>query len=268
MINVVLVDDEQLSLDILGQYIDKTLAPAMQVVGSFRNPRKALEAILTQSIGHPVDLILLDIEMNELNGMDFVRQLRGRYKVILTTGRTEYALESYNYDIADYLLKPIAYDRFLRAVQKVFDPTATMPLHVGMIPPQRSEQQGTVSLIDDSLVLDVTKIDRGTTIRLKKRVRFKDIIRIESDKNYVDIFLPEERITALISLNDMQNMLPTHQFVRVHKSHIISIDHFDSLHENTIYLTGSVAVPLGGTFRDAFNKIIADRFDSPFRTKR
>ena len=206
--------------------------------------------------------------MDELKGMDFLRQLRGRYKVILVTGKAEYAVESYDYNVADYLLKPIAYDRFLRAIQKVFDPDTPVPKHVGMIPPRMNEQNSDAMSTEDSLVLDVTKTERGASLRIRKRVRFNDIIRVESDKNYVDIFLASEAVTALITLNELQNLLPNQQFIRVHKSHIISIKYFDYLHDNTIYLTGSIEVPLGATYRESFHKAIEEKFNFPTKGKR
>ncbi|GAB3715821.1 LytTR family DNA-binding domain-containing protein [Spirosoma flavus] len=256
MINVMLVDDEQSALDILTTYISKTVVPPMKIVGAYTNPRIALENVLIKNMIQPVDLIFLDIQMDELSGMDFVRQLSGQAKVILTTARTEYALESYQYNVVDYLLKPIPYDRFLQAVQKVFismdrDNVSREKTYNVQGEPDASS--------DDSLFIDVTDTLRGESRRSKVRVRFADIRRIEPDRNYVDIFTKKKKITTLNTLENFLERLPDRKFVRVHKSHVVAIDCIERIETDCLYLDDETRIPLGESFRSSFMESIKDK---------
>src|SRR5205085_6148441 len=113
MINCIIVDDEQHAIDILEHYVKQT--PQLHLAGSFTNPIEALQVLAEQKI----DLVFLDIQMPELSGIDFIKAIHGKSKVILTTAYSEFALESYELDVVDYLLKPIRFPRFLQAVQKL-----------------------------------------------------------------------------------------------------------------------------------------------------
>src|SRR6059058_1406672 len=123
MINCIIVDDEQHAIDILVHYVSQT--PYLNLVGAATNPIEALQMVATQKI----DLVFLDIQMPELSGMDFVKAINGKAKVILTTAYSEFALEGYELDVADYLLKPIRFPRFLTAVQKVVKSAEGTDMH-------------------------------------------------------------------------------------------------------------------------------------------
>jgi two-component system LytT family response regulator len=241
MIRCLIVDDEPLALHVLEDYISKI--PFLQLVKSTTNPIEALSFVQDKQ----VDLVFLDVQMPELTGIQFLRIANGKAKVILTTAYSQYALEGYELDVIDYLLKPIAFDRFYKAVQKaqtVLQPAQAAPLPIQPEPPAQPKQQDLLS--DFIFVKTEHKI---------QKVYLNDILFIEGLKDYISIFTAAERIITLQNMKKMEDALPTKYFIRVHKSYIVSINKIDSIERSRIFI-GEKIIPVGDTYRDEFFKIV------------
>src|ERR1700744_208691 len=236
MIRCLIVDDEPLALHILEDYILKV--PFLQLVKSTTNPIEALTLVQQGD----VDLVFLDVQMPELTGIQFLKIANGKAKVILTTAYSQYALEGYELDVADYLLKPIAFDRFYKAAQKVqqsINPAAA-------ITPVKEEPAQPDLLSDFIFVKTEHKI---------QKVYLNDILFIEGLKDYISIFTATERIITLQNMKKMEDALPAKHFIRVHKSYIVSINKIDSIERSRIFI-GDKVIPVGDTYRDEFFKIV------------
>ena len=240
MIRCLIVDDEPLALHILEDYISKI--PFLQLVKSTTNPIEALTIVQEKG----AELVFLDVQMPELTGIQFLKIANGKAKVILTTAYPQYALEGYELDVIDYLLKPIAFDRFFKAVQKaqsVLQPAlqnATNPVPAEPVKPQQD------FLSDFIFVKTEHKI---------QKVYLNDILFIEGLKDYISIFTPAERIITLQNMKKMEDALPPRNFIRVHKSYIVSINKIDSIERSRIFI-GDKIIPVGDTYREEFFKII------------
>ena len=201
MINCIIVDDEQHAIDILVHYVKQT--PHLNLVATTTNPIEALQIVATQK----VDLIFLDIQMPELSGMDLIKAINGKSKVILTTAYSEFALESYDLDVVDYLLKPIRLPRFLQAVQRV----------VRELEEHRDEKYDIAEDEDDYIFVKTES--KGKLLK----INLDEIDYIEGMKNYVAIYCAGKKTLVYTSMKDLEERLPKKQFIRVHKSIIIPI---------------------------------------------
>ncbi|QHL88920.1 response regulator [Nibribacter ruber] len=247
MIRCICVDDEAYASNLLKAYIDKI--PFLEFVGSTTSP---IEALGWVSDGR-CDLVFLDIQMPELTGLQFLKLAGAKCKVILTTAYPEYALEGYEHDVVDYLLKPIAFDRFLKAVQKaqaVLQPAGTVPAPAAVLPANASPA-ATNPPADYMFV-------KGESKNKFLRIKYADILYIEGLKNYVSLYLPQQRIVTYQTLRDLEEQLPQPPFYRVHKSYIISIDKVNMIDGHTLYIQEK-AIPIGETFRDGFFKLIREK---------
>jgi two-component system LytT family response regulator len=236
MIRCLVVDDEPLALHILEDYISKM--PFLQLVKATTNPIEALQLVQQGNI----DLVFLDVQMPELTGIQFLRIANGKSKVILTTAYSQYALEGYELDVIDYLLKPIAFDRFFKAVQKaqtIIQPSAK--------PEIKTEATPQTDFLSDFIFVK-------TEHKIQK-VYLNDILFIEGLKDYISIFTPAERIITLQNMKKMEDALPEKHFIRVHKSYIVSINKIDSIERSRIFI-GDKVIPVGDTYRDEFFKIV------------
>jgi DNA-binding LytR/AlgR family response regulator len=230
------VDDEPLALHILEDYISKI--PFLQLVKSTTNPIEALSLVQNGE----ADLVFLDVQMPELTGIQFLKISAGKVKVILTTAYSQYALEGYELDVVDYLLKPIAFDRFYKSVQKaqgVLAPAAT-PVPLKEEAPQKDLQNDFIFV--------------KTEYKIQK-VYLHDILFIEGLKDYISIYTPNERIITLQIMKKMEEALPERHFVRVHKSYIVALNKIDSIERSRICINDKI-IPVGDTYRDQFFKII------------
>ncbi|HEY8929006.1 MAG TPA: LytTR family DNA-binding domain-containing protein [Mucilaginibacter sp.] len=241
MIRCLIVDDEPLALHILEDYISKI--PFLQLVKATTNPIEALTLVQEKQI----DLVFLDVQMPELTGIQFLRIANGKAKVILTTAYPQYALEGYELDVIDYLLKPIAFDRFFKSVQKA--QAVLQPAAAPMPAPQQDPvpQQKQKDLLSDFIFVK-------TEHKIQK-VYLNDILFIEGLKDYISIFTPAERIITLQNMKKMEDALPEQHFIRVHKSYIVSINKIDSIERSRIFIRDKI-IPVGDTYREDFFKII------------
>src|ERR1700744_5708814 len=237
MIRCLIVDDEPLALHILEDYISKI--PFLHLIKSTTNPIEALTIVQDKG----ADLVFLDVQMPELTGIQFLKISNGKAKMILTTAYPQYALEGYELDVVDYLLKPIAFDRFYKSVQKaqiIINPATAVAAPVKDDAPQQD-------LLSDFIFVK-------TEHKIQK-VYLHDILFIEGLKDYISIFTATERIITLQNMKKMEDALPEQHFIRVHKSYIVSINKIDSIERSRIFI-GDKVIPVGDTYREEFFKIV------------
>lgn len=236
MIRCIAVDDEPLALDIITDYVAKI--PELLLVTSTTN---AIEALTMVQNGE-VDLVFLDVQMPELTGIQFLKIINGKCDVILTTAYPQYALDGYELNVVDYLLKPIAFDRFYKAVQKVLNNKSAVVSPPVMVNPS-SDQVGFIFVKTEHKI---------------QRVDLNDILYIEGLKDYISIFTIKERVVTLQNMKKMEEILPSSHFVRVHRSYIVALDKIASIERGRIYISDKI-IPVGDTYRDEFFKYIGDK---------
>ena len=224
-----ILDDEPLALEVLADYVQKT--NGLVLIEATTDAYKILELVQQKSL----DILLLDIQMPELNGIQVMKIIGQNCRIILTTAYAEYALDSYDFNVSDYLLKPIAYERFVKAIEK------TKPMLVS-----QTEAQATAS-IDHIFIKSEYKLIR---------VDLSDILYIESLRDYIAIHtLTNGKIMSLDSLRNMENQLPANRFTRVHKSYIIAINHISFIERNRIIIKDEY-IPIGDSYQAAFANLI------------
>lgn len=241
VINCIVVDDEPLAIDIINDYINKI--PFLRLIKSFQNPIEALTKV--QEGG--VDLVFLDVQMPELTGIQFLKIANNKCKVILTTAYPQYAVEGYEHNVVDYLLKPVAFDRFYKAAEKV-------QWLMGLAPQNHQEIQ-TPAPVAQPIANDFIFVK--TEYKIQK-IYLNDILFIEGLKDYVSIYTKTERIITLQSMKKIDEGLPDHRFVRVHKSYIVALDKIESIERSRISIADKI-IPIGDTHRDYFFKMIEDK---------
>lgn len=230
-IRCLVVDDEPPAREIIRRYIEQV--PGLQFSGECGNALQAF-AFLQQNT---VDLIFLDIRMPQLNGNDFLKTLKLPPKVIFTTAFPEYALQGYELDIVDYLLKPIQFDRFLKAVNKAFQLTHIKP-----------EAAPAEEKKNDSFVY--FRADRKMI-----KVMLRDILYIESMKDYIKVITAEGTIITKQSISSVEAMLPEKEFIRVHRSYIVSLEHIRSFTSEMVEIE-KTELPIGKLYRNEVLKVL------------
>lgn len=224
------IDDEPKALAVIRHYALKT--PFLELVGQFRSGLDAL-AFLGRE---PVDLIFLDINMPDLTGLEFLQSLPQPPMVVFTTAYSEYAVQSYEWEAVDYLVKPIEFQRFLKAVNKAAS------LHK-FKSKSTSEKEAAVSRREEFLL-----VKSGPQTY---HVRFADILHLEASGNHVCVFTREKKMLTLCSLSELQQSLPPDLFYRVHKSFIIALPHLEVIERHQVLVAGTT-IPLGKLYREAF----------------
>lgn len=222
-----IVDDEPLARE--GMELNIGDVPSLELVGQCSNAVAANDFLQA----HEVDLMFLDIEMPGINGLDFIRSLRNPPLIILSTAYPQYALESYELDVVDYLVKPIRLERFVKAINRAKE------IHQLQQAPQSS-----VESIEQEYVYIKSE-------RRYIRVFFKDIKYIKGLKDYVMLYTEKEKIMTAMNIKTINSQLPDSIFVRVSKSYIININFIDSIDIDFIHL-GNEEIPLGRTYRERF----------------
>ncbi|WP_153799473.1 LytR/AlgR family response regulator transcription factor [Foetidibacter luteolus] len=235
-IQCLLVDDEPLAREVLKRYIAEV--PLLRLAGECANAVETL--VFLQS--HPVDIIFLDIRMPQLNGTDLVRTVKNLPKVIFTTAYSEYALEGYELDIVDYLMKPVRFHRFLQAVNKAFSLQQYKPV-VAEAPAKESRDGSFVYL----------RVDRKMI-----KVLFSDILYVESMKDYVKVVTAGATLVTKQSLSSVEAMLPESLFMRIHRSFIVSADKIKAYTGDSIEVgKPAISIPIGKLYRDNVQKRLA-----------
>ena len=219
----IVVEDEPLAVKVMVDYISQV--PFLELAGTFKDAMLATEFLHTNT----VDLIFLDIHLPKLKGMAFLKTLTHPPAVIITTAYHQYAVEGFELNVADYLLKPIEFERFLVAVNKVRS--------------KQSEINSSKAESKDHLFLNVQK--------KKVKILFSEILYIESQKEYIKIVTTKNEFLSKLSTTEMEKMLPPHLFKRIHRSYIVSLGKIDSYTADMVEVNG-IPIPIGRDYRDSF----------------
>ncbi len=229
-----MLDDEQHSIDILTDYVEKT--PNLSLLAAFKNPIDAISLIQTEAI----DIAFIDVQMPNLTGLQFLKLLDKKTKVVLCTAYSEYAIDGYELNVVDYLLKPISFDRFLRAVKKI----------------EESSQptiQNSINKTDDEYIF-VKADSKGKFIKINLR----DILFIEGLGNYQKIQLPDNQVICQLKMKNIEDQLSTGGFVRVHKSFLVPIHKISQIEGNKIMIDAH-KIPIGDNFKEALFLTLKDK---------
>lgn len=223
------VDDEPLSLAKIKGFVEQV--PYLTLVASFSSAVDAM-AYLKEN---PADLVFLDIQMDNLTGIQMLEIIEPKPRVILTTAYDQYALKGYELNVSDYLLKPFSFNRFLKAVEKAC-----------------SQFQSAAPVVSNEAN---NFIFLKTEYRLEK-VNFNDILYVESRGDYLYIILKQSRILTLMTMKNLVDMLPAGQFIRVHKSWLVSLENIDAIEHGRIRIKDAI-IPIGETYRNEVWKRLA-----------
>lgn len=236
-VSCIIVDDEFPARALLQDFISKF--SHLELLGSFKSPLEALP-LLQQN---KVDVMFLDIQMPDITGIDFLKTLRQKPLVVFTTAYMEYAIEGYELDVLDYLVKPFSFERFMQTITKIGDRLAISSAQPVLIPQEA---------IKEEKVKDFMMVKADHKIY---RLKFRDIIYIEGLREYVAFFCKDEKIVSLESLRKLETCLPGDQFFRVHKSYIVNMEKVLAIYGNQLKLEGvSKYIPIGKSYKDAVHR--------------
>ena len=233
MLKCMVIDDEPLAIQLLANHISKV--SFLELVSTFNNPMEALISFNSQ----PVDLIFLDIQMPQLTGIQFMKLLQNRAQVVISSAYQEYAIEGFEHNVTDYLLKPISFERFYKAVEKAYN--LKNPSHI-------LEQKQDLYPATGGYIF--VKVETKMV-----RVELDDILYIEGLKNYVSIYIKAHRIVTLQVMKQLEEILPPNRFVRVHKSYIVALDKINSIERQEITINDRI-IPIGITYQEHFFKLL------------
>jgi DNA-binding LytR/AlgR family response regulator len=219
-IKCIIIDDEPLAAEVIENYLKEF--SNVEHVGSFTNPLEALELIESGEI----DAVFIDINMPKMNGLEFIRSIEAKPSFVITTAYREYAVESYDLDVLDYLVKPIPFNRFLKSINKL-----SLKFNA-----DRSMENAHDSAEKSFIFL---KVDKKLV-----RIKYNDIHFIESLKDYIKVFTSEGDFLAHKSLTSITEELPKSKFLRIHRSFTVSLDKIDALEGNSVLLKGK-RIPIG-----------------------
>jgi len=224
-INCLIVDDEPIARDIIQSYVDRT--PQLTLLKSCRNSTEAYDALCE----HPIDLLFLDIHMPVISGTDFLRSLREPPLVIFTTAYSNYAVEGFELNSVDYLLKPITFERFCQAIKKA------------------EERLTYGSFVSAELPVDYIFIKQDA--RLVK-MNLADLFFVRAERDFCSLYLQSgKRLLISMHLKLIEDLLPAKQFMRIHRSYIINLDKIDVVKGNVIE-AGEHEIPIGTSYRETF----------------
>ena len=235
ILKILIVDDEFHARKLLSEYVSKL--PFLELAGMCSNVFEAMNFLQKEKI----DILLLDIQMPEITGLEFARSLKNPPAIIFTTAYSEYAVESYELNVLDYLLKPIAFPRFLQAINKVVERNEGIAMAIDAFtretkPAENTEENGSIIIKSGSKLF---------------KINYADLIYIEGQREYVTFHTTKQRIVTLYSLKDLEEKLPSNQFVRIHKSYIVSLKHIDSVEKKSVQIAVKT-LPIGDSYKDNF----------------
>jgi len=233
MLKCIAIDDEELALELLADNISKV--PYLQLVATSGNPIEAINIIQQQQ----VELVFLDIQMPGLTGLQLIQSLPNKPMFILVTAYEKYALEGYNLNVVDYLVKPVSLDRFIKACNKAWE------LHQLKTKPAETlkEAEQTYFFIN----ADYSHI----------KVVFADIVWIEGLKDYIKIHLKDnaKSIVARLSMKSLEDLLPSSMFIRIQKSYIVSKEHITAIRKNSVFIR-TTELPIGDNYKEAVYEML------------
>lgn len=222
MIKCIVIDDEQPAIEIMKYHISKI--PELELIGTFTNPIEGLKSIKSQK----PDLVFLDIQMNEMTGLDVMKIIEDDVKVILCTAFPEYALEGFNNDAIDYLLKPISFERFTKSVKKIISSLSKSK--------EDNEQD----------YIYIKTEQKGKFIK----IYYQEIDYVEAMGNYISISKGKEKNIAYSTMRDMENILPSNLFMRIHKSYIVSMEQISMIENGFVLLRSGVKISIGTNYKN------------------
>lgn len=237
-LSCLIVDDEPLARQLLEQYVKKI--PQLELVQSCGNPVDAIEILRNNN----VDILFLDIQMPEITGISLLKILQKKPYIVLTTAYSEYALEGYELDVTDYLLKPITFERFLKAVEKIQRLATT--------------NEGTPENIQETVTPIVENtpayifVKDGTKL---VKIKLNEIMYVEGLKDYVSIYTPTQKIVSLQRMKLLEEQLPETEFVRIHNSYIVALNWIDAILKEKVQI-GNIFLPVSDTYRKALKDFI------------
>jgi len=235
-LKTIAIDDEPLAITLLIDYISKT--PFLELAGTFDNPLDAVDFLHHEQI----DLILVDIQMPDLTGIEFTRMLEAGPKIIFTTAYAQYALEGFKLSATDYLLKPFSYEEFLKAVQKAYK----------------------LAELENSAITTLEANNQFLFLKSEykiRRINFNDILYIEGLKDYIKVFTRTDPkpIMSLNSLKALEQKLPEEKFMRVHRSFIVNLEQIDTIERSRIVF-GKEYIPVSDQYKDKFQAYLDKNF--------
>jgi two-component system, LytTR family, response regulator len=233
IINCLIVDDEPPAREVLKRYVQAL--PMLHLAGECANAMQVMGFLQQQ----PVDLLFLDIHMPQLKGNELLKVLKNPPKVIFTTAHPGYALEGYELDVTDYLLKPIQFDRFFKAVHKALQSTAAAPLAEAHLPPAQKGEAFVYFRVDRKMV----------------KVMLDEILYIESMKDYAKVVTLTGTLVIKQSMHALEAMLPENVFMRIHRSFIVALPKIKSFTHEMIEI-GKTEIPIGKLFRQSVLKTL------------
>ncbi|MBN2164776.1 MAG: response regulator transcription factor [Marinilabiliaceae bacterium] len=226
--NCIIIDDDRFSTKVIEEFVNKT--SGLKLLGTYEDAVTALNVLNSSNSENPIHLIFLDIEMPEMSGIDFLKSLTVLPQVIIYSSQEKYALEMYEYDVTDYLLKPVQYARFIKAVNKArerFDKKENV------------EKESTEIFIKNNSSL--------------VRVKYEDILWIEALENYVVVNTFKDKYTIHFTMKAISDKMPVDKFVRVHRSFIVNLSKIKLIEDNSVVIrteSGSKVIPIGKSYKD------------------
>lgn len=244
--NCIIVDDEPLARNLLSDYVRKV--PELNLVDTLSSPLQVMDTLRKNDI----DIMFLDVQMPDLTGIALLKILQKKPLIVLTTAYSEYALEGYELDVADYLLKPITFERFLKTVDKITQRlgerslAATGPVSTTGSTPATAHKATVDATQPFVFVKDGTKLIK---------LRIDDILYVEGLKDYVTIHTKTQKVVSLQRLKALEEELPSDKFIRVHNSFIVAFNAIDIIHKGDVQI-GATMIPIGETYKKSFRDFI------------
>jgi two-component system, LytTR family, response regulator len=234
IMSCIVVDDEPALVELIASYAAQT--PALKLIYQTTRPLEAVERVLAE----PIDLVFLDVEMAECSGIEFIEKVQGRTHIILCTGYAQYALDGFEQDVIDFLLKPIGYERFARAVEKA----------------QKTISAGKLARERDHIFIAAAASNKNT------KINFSEMDYIRSFRNYTAFYCKGEKIISRINIGEVERLLPQSKFLRVQISYIIPIGNVKSFDRRLIQLhSTNHEVPIGGTYKGTVLRVLRQSED-------
>jgi DNA-binding LytR/AlgR family response regulator len=238
-----IVDDEEHASKIITSYIEMT--EGLELAGSELDPLIALNKLVTREI--QADITFLDIDMPKISGIELAGMIEKQTEVIFTTAFEEYAASAFEGNALDYLVKPISYIRFLKAINKV---RSKLSLEKNAVRLDKDERNFFIKTYPNNRLINIA---------------FDDIIYVESKHNYIEFFLNEVSYLAYLTLLEVNGKLPVDKFIRIHKSYIINLEMMSLIEGNTVKMTSGKEIMIGPNYRKSFQEIISEKL---LKTKR
>lgn len=237
LLNTIIVDDELPAIDVIKYHA--TTTPFINIIGTFTNPIEALQFVNSNK----VDLVFIDIQMPELNGLDFVKAIGDTSKVILTTAYSEFAVDGFELEVLDYLVKPVSLPRFVKAAQRALN-----------IVSNESGGKAETAFDDDFILIRTDQ--KGKLMK----IMLNDIDYIEGMKNYVAIYHVGQKTMALLNMKDLEERLPDRYFMRIQKSYIVSLSRISMIEGNMVMLKNySEKLAIGESYKQQLMQVMKDK---------